>query len=285
LGAAAIRNGHGSMESHMEIIRRMNPTVIVGVPSFLRKLGLFMREHGVDSAAGPVARLVCIGEPVRDETMSFLKLGTDIETLWGAKAFSTYASSETVTTFCECTAQQGGHLHPDLAIVEILNEQGKAVKDGQPGEVVLTPLAMEGMPLIRFKTGDISFLLREPCACGRTAPRLGPIIGRKKQMMKVRGTTLYPQAVYSALDGIPGIAEYYLVVDGRDDLSDELAVHVSVRDPSCTASGIAETLQARLRVKPVVIVESDEEVRGRVFTPASRKPIRFVDLRANRKRP
>ncbi len=72
----------------------------------------------------------------------------------------------------------------------------------------MTPLQLEGMPLVRFRTGDISFLKHEPCPCGRRTPRLGPILGRLKQMLKVRGTTLYPQAVFSVLDGIPEVEEY-----------------------------------------------------------------------------
>ena len=281
LGAAAIRNGHGSMPSHLSVIHRMKPTGIVGVPSFLRKLGEFMRGEGVDPAKTPVERLVCIGEPLRDRDMNFLKLGSDLEGIWGAKAFSTYASSEMVTTFCECTAQQGGHLHTDLAIVEIVDDGGNAVPDGSPGEVVVTPLVVEGMPLLRFKTGDVSFLMHEKCACGRLSPRLGPIIGRKRQMMKVRGTTLYPQAIYSALDEIAEVSEYYITVENEDDLSDLVTVHVAARDGTCSADRIAEALQARLRVKPGVVVEPEETVRQYVYSPKSRKPIRFTDSRSH----
>ena len=131
-------------------------------------------------------------------------MGENLEEVWGAKIYSTYASSETITSFCECTAQRGGHLHPDLAVVEIVNEQGEVLAPGETGEVVVTPLQIEGMPLLRFRTGDISFMVDEPCACGRFSPRLGPILGRKKQMIKFRGTTLYPNSLYAVLDSFPG---------------------------------------------------------------------------------
>jgi phenylacetate-CoA ligase len=280
LGAAAIRNGHGTLEGHLSVIRDLRPTVAVGVPTFLRKLGLHFRESGEDPAATSIRRMVCIGEPIRDRQLGFLKLGADLEDLWNARAYSTYASSEIISTFCECTAQQGGHLHPDLAILEIVDEDGSPMADGEVGEVVVTPLNVEGMPLIRFATGDLSFQSREPCACGRKTPRLGPIVGRKKQMMKVRGTTLYPQAVHAALDGIPHVVEYYISVDSQADLSDELTVHAAVSDDSCTAGIIAAKLQARLRVTPSVVLEAVEDVRKRVYTPQSRKPIRFVDRRS-----
>ncbi|MCK5849518.1 MAG: AMP-binding protein [Kiritimatiellae bacterium] len=279
LGAAAVRNGHGSMSSHLEVIRNMAPTAIVGVPTFLRKLGLYMQEEGLDPEGTEVTRLICIGEPLRDRNLDFLKLGRDIEEIWGAKAYSTYASSETVTTFCECTGQQGGHLHTDLAVVEIVDEEGRIVPDGKPGEVVVTPLAVEGMPLIRFKTGDISFILSDKCSCGRFSSRLGPIIGRKKQMMKVRGTTIYPQALYSALDEIAEVSEYYIVVDSEDDLSDDVTVCVSVIGDDVAPGLIQDKLQARIRVKPDIVVEDEEKVRSCVYSSKSRKPIHFIDKR------
>ena len=108
----------------------------------------------------------------------------------------------------------------------------KCLLPGETGEVVVTPLQIEGMPLLRFRTGDISFLVDEPCACGRFSPRLGPILGRKKQMIKFRGTTLYPNSLYAVLDSFPGISEYYVTATSDYDLSDVLTVTVAVKDDS-----------------------------------------------------
>ena len=281
LGAAAIRNGHGTLASHLEIIKMIQPTVLVGVPSFLRKLAVYLEDHGVNPAQTSVRKLVCIGEPVRGADMAMLKLGNDLQAFWKADVYSTYASSECISTFCECTAQCGGHLHPDLAIVEILDDAGRSVAAGQPGEVVLTPLDMEGMPLIRFRTGDVSFLMTEPCACGRTSPRLGPIVGRKQQMMKVRGTTLYPQAVFAALDEIPGLGDYYLEIVGKDHLSDELVIHLGKREGQPAPDWLRERLQACLRVTPVIVIDPEEKVRQHLYSPESRKPVRVCDRRPN----
>ncbi len=279
IGAAAIRNGHGTLEGHGEVIKHANPTTLVGVPSFLRKLGTYLVEQGMDLPAGTVNKLVCIGEPLRDAQMRPLSVATDLETIWGAKVFSTYASSETVTTFCECTGQAGGHLNPALGMVEILDEDEQPVPDGESGEVVVTPFGVQGMPLIRFRTGDISFINREPCGCGRTSPRLGPILGRKNQLLKVQGTSLYPQAVFSALDEMPEVSEYYLEVYAENELSDRLVVHLSFFDRPVAVEIVLRRLQARLRVKPEVIVEPVADIRRVVFSPESRKPIRFLDLR------
>ncbi len=279
LGAAAIRNGLSGFESHLEIIDRLKPTAIVGVPTFLLKLGQFLKSRNIDPRATGIRRLICIGEPVRDRALRFLRVGESLEAVWGARVYSTYASSETITSFCECTAQQGGHLHPNLAVVEIVNDQGEVLSTGELGEVVVTPLAIEGMPLLRFKTGDISFLIDAPCACGRRSSRLGPIVGRKNHMIKFRGTTLYPNSIYAVLDALPGISEYYVTATSDFDLSDVVKVTVALRDDSCTTEMITDKLQAHLRVRPEVIVASEEDVKSQVYAGNSRKLIRFVDKR------
>lgn len=279
IGATAIRNGLNSLESHAQVIRRMRPTAVVGVPSFLRKLGLFLAQEKGTFPKGTVSKLVCIGEPLRGQALEPLKVFSDLENIWGAKAYSTYSSSEIVTTFCECTAQAGGHLHPDLAIFEIVDAKGKVLAAGEKGEVVVTPLAVEGMPLVRFKTGDISFIIDEPCGCGRNTIRLGPILGRKKQMMKVRGTTLYPQAIYSVLEEIKGIKEYYITVTSENELSDAIEVCLAVDSPKCTVESIQDKLQARLRVKPRIVIGDEERLRQQIYNQKFRKPIRFIDKR------
>lgn len=278
-GAAMIRNGHGTMESHEAVIRKVNPTILVGVPSFLRKLGLYLAERGMDVPSLPVKKLICIGEPLRTAAMELSKLGADLETIWNAEVYSTYASSETITSFCECTAKQGGHLSPDLALVEIIDEAGRPLPAGQIGEVTVTPLQMEGMPLLRFKTGDISFLRTEPCSCGRNTPRLGPIIGRKNQMMKVQGTSLYPPAVFAALDELPGVSEYCLVVENSHELSEQITLQLALNSGAEDVEAIKRFLQARLRVTPSIVIRPEEELRRIVFPAGSRKPVRFIDQR------
>ena len=279
LGAATIRNGHGTMQSHVRIIESLNPSVIVGVPTFIKKLGLFLRAEGIDPATIAVDKIVCIGEPLRDKNMDMLVVAKDIEEIWDARVYSTYASSEVVSTFCECEEQCGGHLHPDLAIVEIVDDDGIVLPAGGVGEIVVTPLAVEGMPLVRFKTGDISFLMMEPCSCGRNTPRLGPIIGRKKQMLKIKGTTVYPPALFNALAQIAAVDDYYIEITADGSLTDVVDVYVSLADQQVTTEEIADFLQAYIRVKPRIIIVDAYALRKKVYTVQSRKPIRFFDMR------
>lgn len=280
LGAAVIRSGANTLASQCDLIRRLNPTVLVGVPTFLRKLGRFLGESGLDPAATSVRSLICIGEPLRDADLSPLRLAEDLENLWAAPAFSTYASSETVSTFCECTSRRGGHLNPDLAVVEIVDEAGRRLPAGEHGEIALTPLQCEGMPLVRFKTGDTSFLIDEPCSCGRITPRLGPILGRQSQMIKTKGTTVYPLSILAALDSMPGISDYCVIVTSEDRLSDHLTVHAAVASGhECSPESIAEQLQCRLRVKTSVVIKPEAEIARAIFGSESRKASRFIDRR------
>ena len=280
LGAAVIRSGANALASQCDIMRRLNPTVLVGVPTFLRKLGRYLLENGLDPAAASVRSLICIGEPLRDADLSPLQLAQDLEKIWNAPAFSTYATSETVSTFCECSSRRGGHLNPELAIVEIVDAGGRRLPGGEHGEVVLTPLQCEGMPLVRFKTGDTSFLVEEPCPCGRITPRLGPVLGRQSQMIKTKGTTVYPLSIFAALDSMAGIYDYCVVVTSEDRLSDHLTVHAAVSaGHDCSPESIADQLQCRLRVKTSVVIKPEAEIAREIFGEGSRKANRFIDRR------
>jgi phenylacetate-CoA ligase len=279
LGASVIRNGHGTIASHLDVIQRTSPTAAVGVPIFLLKLAKYITSQGFSLADFGIKRLVCIGEPLRDRDLHLLNVGRELERLWGAKVYSTYASSETITTFCECESQQGGHVSADLGIVEIVDDAGHNVSEGDVGEIVVTPLQIEGMPLVRYKTGDISFIAGTSCLCGRNTIRLGPILGRCKQMMKIRGTSIYPQSVQAVLDELPQVKEYYLRVRNNESFSEHLTIHIALADDQSKTDDTLQILQARLRVKPELVITPIEEIRKVVYNPEFRKPVRFIDER------
>lgn len=274
VGASVIRNGLNSLESHAGVIAITKPTIIIGVPSFLKKLIKFLNDENIDHSS--VKKLICIGEPVRNTDCQLSLLGSLLEKLWGAKVYSTYASSEIITSFCDCEAGCGGHLHHDLAILEIIDDNGRQCAPGELGEVVITPLQMEGMPLLRFKTGDISLYFDEKCVCGRSTPRLGPIVGRKQQMMKINGTTVYPETVFSCLESLPGITDYYIVAQSRDGYLTQAEVTVSISsDSGLTAEIVSNRLAATARVRLSVSIKSYEQIHQQIFLGASRKPVRF----------
>jgi len=164
-------------------------------------------------------------------------------------------------------------------VVEIVDEQGQPLPPGHLGEVVATPLGTSGMPLLRFRTGDIASLHLEPCSCGRNTPRMGPVVGRKSQMLKIRGTTVYPPAIAAVLQGLPAVRGYYLEVENEFALSDRIRVVVGANDPSLTPAGIADQLAAVLRVRPEVVIVSPAEILRVTVRDDKRKPVTFFDHR------
>ncbi|MCG8530052.1 MAG: AMP-binding protein [Desulfovibrionales bacterium] len=280
LGASMVRGGAGSAAQHWELIKLTRPTVIVGVPSLMHKIAHCALENGESPAATSVNRLIAIGEPTRDARLERLPMAKELEDLWQAKIFSTYASSEMATTFCECEARQGGHLRPELMVLEILDENNRPLAPGEKGEVVVTPLGVKGMPLIRFKTGDISYLITEPCDCGRTTPRLAPVIGRKNQMLKYKGTTLFPNALLSALEGDPRFHGGYVEARTNPDGTDRVILHAASAQRDSKMDWIHDILQAKIRVVPEIRILTPEAADAKVYQfHKKRKRITFFDHR------
>jgi len=279
IGATVIRGGSSSLPVLLELVRKFRPTAIIGVPSLLLTLANHLKQEGVDPGGLGVQKLVCIGEPIRKKDFSLVPLGQTLKEMWGAQIFGTYASSEMATAFCECEQGKGGHVHPDLIVVEIVDERGRVLSPGEPGEVVATPLGITGMPLLRYKTGDIAILYTEPCPCGRNFYRLSPILGRKSQALKYRGTTVYPPAIFSVLQEIPSIAGYYIEVFSKYELSDHIRVVVGTTDQSLTPEYVSEKIAASIRVKPEVVLTTPEEITRKTNQPGKRKPVTFFDFR------
>jgi phenylacetate-CoA ligase len=274
IGAAAIRNGANTLESHLRIIKDIKPNVIIGVPSFLQKLAKFAKENGIQSQTANIEKLVCIGEPLRDAQMQMTPLGKKIESLWNAKAYSTYASTETVTSFCECEHQKGGHLIPELGIVEIIDDDGRVLPIGETGEVIMTPFHTEGMPLVRYRTGDMAFIIDSPCECGRNSLRLSPILGRKYQMIKCKGTKFYPTAINAVMDGMECVKLYQVIVE-KDNLSDKVIVLTSLTDMKKLQS-VKDALRTALRVGIDVETEDFDTLFQKVFPANNRKPVKYM---------
>ena len=279
IGATAIRAGSGQPALLSQLILNQRPNVLVGVPSLFLAVARRFKAAGIDAATLGVTKLICIGEPVRNPDLSLSLLGEALSGGWAAQVFSTYASTEMATAFADCTAACGGHLLPELMVIEILDDAGRALPAGEPGEVVATPLGLTGTPLLRYRTGDIASLHPETCACGRQTPRLGPIRGRKAQMLKYRGTTLFPAAISNVLHTIEAVTGHYLEVECEFDLSDRLRVVVGSSDSSLTAERVAELIAAGTRVKPEVVMVSPAEILEKTILPDRRKPVTFFDYR------
>ena len=284
LGAGVIRLGPGVPALQWQTISRLKPTVLVAVPSFMLKLISYARENNIDINRSSVKKAICIGENIRHPDFSLNILGKKIAEAWDIRLYSTYASTEMQTAFTECGEGKGGHLQPELLIVELLDDNDRKVGPGIPGEVTITTLGIEGMPLIRYKTGDICTYSDQPCACGRTSLRLSPIIGRKQQMIKFKGTTLYPPALFELLNEMEEVLDFVVEVYSNEVGLDEILLHLvpAARTEECDHR-IRAYLQARLRVSPHIVYTDAAAMQKMQFPEATRKAIKFLDRRSEYK--
>jgi len=280
LGASVVRVGSGMPDLHWESIMRFKPNYIVTVPSFILKLVEFAEANGIDYRNTSVKRAVCIGEPLRNQDLSLNTLGKRIARKWDLQLFSTYASTEMAASFTECPCGNGGHHHPEIIITEFLDDNDKPVAEGEAGELTITTIGVEGMPILRFKTGDVCYHFNEPCACGRNTTRLGPVLGRKQQMIKFKGTTLYPPALFNILDDFEEIENYIVEVSTNDIDTDKIMILIGCKSHSHGFENkLKEHFRAKFRVVPDIEFRTAEEINKRQFPSGSRKPIKFVDKR------
>jgi len=282
MGAGIVRVGNGLPELQWDTIRRIKPTAVVAVPSFLLRMVDYADKNGIDYRNSSVKKAVFIGENIRNSDMSLNSIGQQLTDRWGISLYSTYASTEKATTFAECREGRGGHHHPELIIIEFIDDKGNPVKEGEPGELVFSTLGVEGMPLLRYRSGDICCHYNEPCGCGRTTTRLGPIIGRRNHMIKYKGTTLFPPALWDTLDEIPSIALYYVEVYTNDIGTDEIKIHITAADHSeAFEKKIKDKFRSKIRVAPLIEFEDADSIRKVVYPEMSRKPVKFIDRRYN----
>lgn len=280
IGAGVIRTGAGLPEMQWETILNLQPTVLVAVPSFVSKMIDFAEEKGIDFKNSSIKKLICVGENIRNQNFENNSLADRIQSRWDVQLFSTYASTEMGTSFTECEYSKGGHHIPELIIYELLDNDGNQVEQGQSGELTITTLGVEGMPLLRFRTGDICIAHVEQCGCGRTTSRLSPILGRKQQMIKLKGTTLYPQAIYNAINELPYIKNYVIECTTNDLGTDDILLHLGVDSQTSTSQeALKSHLKAKLRVIPCINFSSTEQIQKMQFPANSRKPVTFLDNR------
>ena len=281
LDAGVIRTGAGLPAMQLEAIRNLQPDAVVAVPSFVIKLIEFAQETGCDLGTTSVRKIICIGENIRNADFELNALGKKIRSSWNVELLSTYASTEMQTAFTECAHGRGGHHHPELLIVEFLDDDGKHVLDGSPGELTITTLGIEGMPLLRFRTGDIAIAHREKCACGRTSLRISPILGRKQQMLKLKGTTLFPQGIFDLVNSLDFIEDYTVeAITGPMD-TDEINVHLlaGTADEVHVLKKLREAFQSQLRVVPNILFVTRVELDKLQAQGLSRKVSKFIDHR------
>lgn len=285
LGTGIIRVGNGIPELQWDTINRFNPDSIMCVPSFILKLIEYAERNNIDYRKSSIKKIIGIGEGLREQDFSLNLLGKKIHDKWPeVKLFATYSSTEMSATFSECEFGCGGHIHPELIIVEIIGEDGFPVKDGEVGEIVITTLGVEAMPLLRFKTGDLAAKITQQCKCGRNSYRLTPIVGRRNNMIKFKGTTLYPPAINDVLDNTDYVQNYVVVVRANNAGTDDVVVRISIEGNTTISKeniikDLKDRFRARIRVAPTIEILPNDVILAINFPAKSRKPVKFIDER------
>ncbi len=226
LGAAVIPVSGGNTRRQLMIMRDFGSTVLCCTPSYALLLAETMAQEGVDAASLPLAVGIFGAEPWSEP------MRAEIESRLGITALNMYGLSEIIGpgVSCECTFKQGMHILEDHFIPEIIDpDTGDALADGEMGELVITCITKEALPLLRYRTRDRTRLMREPCACGRTTVRMDRIVGRTDDMIIVRGVNVFPSQIEAVLLTVGETAPHYqIVIDRQRDEMDELDVLVEV---------------------------------------------------------
>ncbi len=280
MGAGLVRVGPANAAMQLDAIHRFCPTVLIAVPSFLVTVIKAAREKGFDLSSSSVKKVICIGENIRNEDFTLNALGARIEKDWKVELYSTYASTEMQTAFTECSYGRGGHHLQDLLIYEIVDENNKQLEPGMAGELVITTLGVKGMPVLRYKTGDICVEHAGTCPCGNKSARLSPVLGRKQQMIKYNGTTLFPQHIFNVLNTLPEIEDYVVLLSGTEFGTDDLKILVaSETEEGQTKMKLTKLLQSSLRISPSLGFTTVKEIQQIQLQEGKRKLPRFIDKR------
>ena len=226
LGASVIPASTGNTQKHIRLIRDLGVTGIACTPSYALHLAETMEAEGVDPKDLKL-RVGAFGAEPWTERMR-----SEIESRLGIKAYNLYGLSEIMgpCVSYECELQKGSHINEDHFFPEVVNpETLEPLADGEVGELVFTTLTKEGMPLLRYRTRDLTTLEHGTCGCGRTSVRMGKLLGRSDDMLIIRGINVFPSQVESVLLGIPECAPRYKLIVERAGNLDTLTVEVEMR--------------------------------------------------------
>ena len=228
IGALVIPAGSGNSKRQIQLMRDFATTCIHIIPSYALHLSTVFDEVGVDPKSTNV-RIAFVGAEPHSE-----KMRQKIEEIYGFKVYNSYGLSEIngPGVAFECPYQNGLHIWEDNFIVEILDPiTHKPLPDGEQGELVMTTLMREGMPILRYQTKDLTRIYSQPCACGRTHRRIERIMGRTDDMLILKGVNIFPIQIEKKLMGINGVGKNFLIILDREGYNDLMTVKVEVEKP------------------------------------------------------
>lgn len=282
IGANIVPISSGNTRRQLMMMRDFGATLLTCTPSYCLYLAEAAREEGMDFHALPL-KAGCFGAEPWSENMR-----VEIEAKLAIRAHDIYGLTELIGpgVASECECQNGQHVNEDYFYPEIINpDTGEVLPDCEKGELVITSLKREGSPLLRFRTRDITFLMREPCACGRTTVRIHRLLGRTDDLMIIRGVNCFPSQIENVLMRIEGTQPHYqIVIDRGATHLDEIEIQVEVEESLFSdVTSAMERLRKRIHDElksELGISAKIKLVEPRTITRSEGKAQRIIDKRS-----
>ena len=251
IGAAIVPSSTGNSEKQIMYMQDFETSLLVATPSYALRLAEVAREMGVDPAKDLKVKIALVGSELLTDAMR-----EEMHKYWGddIKITSNYGMSELMGPGVsgECLETCGMHINEDFFIPEIIDPKtGEVLPAGEQGELVITCIKKEGIPLIRYRTKDITRLFYEKCKCGRTFCRMENLSGRSDDMLKIRGVNVFPSQIEEVILSIEELGPHYEILLEREGYLDKLTVKVElaqITDSFATLEKISKTLKNKLKV-------------------------------------
>jgi len=280
IGATVIPISTGQTRRQIEIMKDFQTSVLIVTPSYGLYLAEVAEEEGVN-LENLNLKSIGFGAEMWTEEMR-----QELQKRFNAPAYNIYGLTEIMGPgiALECPAQDGLHIMEDHFYPEIIDSETQEVlEDGEKGELVLTNLTREGMPIIRFRTKDVTSLSREPCSCGRTMVKMSRITGRTDDMLKIRGVAVFPSQIEKALLKMDGIEPHYQIIATRPHHLDELEVRVET-SPKLFSDEVKELVGIKKKIEGYIHNEIGLRVKVTLVEPktlprSEGKAVRVIDKR------
>jgi len=245
VGATVLPTSTGNTERQIELMQDLEVTAIACTPSYFIHLMDTAKKMGVSIKNDTKLRVATLGAEPWSESMR-----QHIEEETGIKAYDIYGTSEMAgPMFTECEKREGIHIPADIMYVEIIDpETGEPCNDDDKGEMVVTMLKKEAMPLVRYRIKDITSITHEPCECGRTSPRIGRISGRSDDMLIIRGINVFPSQIEYTLLQIPEVENQYMIYVSREGALDRMRLQVEIK-PEVFSDKIEDMIKLRSHIE------------------------------------
>ncbi len=259
VGATIVPSSTGNSEKQIMYMQDFNTTLLVATPSYALRLAEVAREMGIDPAKDLSVKIGLVGSELLTEAMR-----EEMHKYWGKDMLvtSNYGMSELMGPGVsgECEYLDGMHINEDFFIPEIIDPQtGEVLPAGEKGELVITCIKKEGLPLIRYRTKDITRLIYEPCKCGRTFVRMENLSGRSDDMLKIRGVNVFPSQIEEVILGFEELGPHYEIIVEREGYNDKLTVKVEL-NVETDSFGVLEKLSNAVRGKLRTVLGLDAKV-------------------------